>query len=232
MKALFLVAAFSGVAVPYMDWAQDSGLRARELFYAPPPDAAPVRKPAKKKTPAPAVNTADVPLGLRHSVMRRDADGKFIEFDQDATFHRGDRIRLDVDTNSAGYLYVLMQESSGNWSPLFPSPGTGRGNQRIEKGVSQQIPLAFDDQPGTERLFLVLSRKPEADLTAKVGDDVVIRLRADMKPRGLMVEKIDEISLKYDGTNDVKTEKATYVVDPSRGDDARLAVDVTLKHGK
>ena len=31
---------------------------------------------------------------------------------------------------------------------------------------------------------------------------------------------------------EVKTEKATYVVNPSRTEDARLVVDVALKHGK
>jgi hypothetical protein len=226
MKALFLVAAFSAVV-----WAQDSGLRAREMFYALPPVAAPVKKPAKK-TPAPVVDTASVPLGLRYSIMKRDPDGKFIEVDQDATFHLGDQIRLDVDTNSAGYLYVMMHESTGNWSLLFPSPDVDRGNHRIDKGVSQQIPLGFDEKPGTEKLFLVLSRKPDADLgvaSPKIGDDVVSRLRAEVKSLGLVIEKVDEMSLKYDGTNDVKTEKATYVVNPSRGDDARLAVDVALK---
>ena len=216
MKALFMVEAFSGVV-----WAQDSGLKARELFYTPPPDAAPARNKAKKP-PA----SSNVPLGLRYSVMKPDADGKFIEVDQDANFHSADRIRLDVDTNTAGYLYVLMREPGGNWRLL------DGGNHRIDKGASQQIPLGFDEQPGTEKLYLVLSRRPEADLMAKVtiGDDVVSRLRNEMKSLGLVFEKIDEMSLKYDGTNDVKTEKATYVVNPSRGDDARLAVDVALKH--
>ena len=66
--------------------------------------------------------------------------------------------------------------------------------------------------------------------SAKIGSDVVSRLRDEVKSRDLVFEKVDEMSLKYDGTNDVKTEKATYVVNPSRGDDARLVVDVSLKH--
>lgn len=269
MKSLVIMAVFSGVI-----WAQDSGLKARELFYTPPPDAAPMKKsvpartpitkqnPPSKQTPSanqvPVVAVANVPLGLRYSVMKRDAAGKFVEVDQDATFHSGDRIRLTVDTNTAGYLYVVMQGSSGNWRLLFPSPEVDGGNNRIEKGSTQQIPpgdkgqFVFDDQSGTEKLFLVLSRKPEADLdkliysitgtstegdrrlmaSAKIGADVVSQLRNEVKSRDLVFEKVDEVSLKYDGTNDVKTEKATYVVNPSRGDDARLVVDVALKHGK
>jgi hypothetical protein len=263
MKALIVIAAFSGLA-----FSQDSGLKARELFYTPPPQEQP---PAKKATPppkasakkteptVPVVNVANVPLGLRYSVMKREPSAKFVEVDQDATFHSGDRIRLKVDTNTAGYLYVVMQGSSGNWRLLFPSADVDGGNNRIEKGSSQQIPpgdkgqFVFDDQSGTEKLFLVLSRRPETDLdkliysitgtstadgdrklmaSAKIGADVVSRLRDEVKSRDLVFEKVDEMSLKYDGTNDVASEKATYVVNPSRGEDARLVVDVALKHGK
>lgn len=262
MKSLIIFAAFSG-----MVWAQDSGLKARELFYTPPPDAAPgptkksvpARRPiTKTETTTTVVNKANVPLGLRYSVMKRDASGKFVEVDQDATFHSGDRIRLNVDTNSEGYLYVVMQGSSGNWRLLFPSPEVEGGNNRIEKGMSQQIPpgdkgqFVFDDQSGTEKLFLVLARRPEPDLDkliysingttpndndrklmagARIGGDVVSRLRDEVKSRDLVFEKVDEISLPYDGTTVPKTEKATYVVNPSHGEDARLVVDVALKHG-
>jgi Domain of unknown function (DUF4384) len=265
MKSVLVMAVFSSVAFPYIAQAQDSGLKARELFYTPPPDATPAKKsppsrtPSKKtETTAAVVNAANVPLGLRYSVMKRDASGKFVEVDQDATFRSGDRIRLSVDTNTAGYLYVVMQGSSGNWRLLFPSADVEGGNNRIEKGASQQIPpgdkgqFLFDEQSGTEKLFLVLARRPEADLdkliysitgsstegdrrliaAAKIGGDVVDRLRGEVKSRDLVFEKIDEMSLKYDGTSDVKTEKATYVVNPSRSDDARLVVDVALKHGK
>jgi len=262
MKSLVMIAAFSGVV-----WAQDSGLKARELFYTPPPqDVPPTKKslparPAVKKTQTavPVVNAANVPLGLRYSVMKRDGSGKFMEVDQDATFRSGDRIRLNVDTNSAGYLYVVMQGSSGNWRLLFPSADVDGGNNRIEKGISQQIPpgdkgqFVFDEQSGTEKLFLVLSRQPETDLDkliysingtssaegdrrliagAKIDSEMVSRLRDQVKSRDLVFEKVDEMSLKYDGTNDVKTEKATYVVNPSRSAEARLVVDVALKHGK
>jgi hypothetical protein len=263
MKALVVIVALSSAA-----WGQDSGLKARELFYTPPPDATPTKKsvPARPKPgPAPSttqpsvpvVNAANVPLGLRYSVMKRDGSTKFVEVDQDSTFRSGDRIRLNVDTNTSGYLYVVMQGSSGNWRLLFPSADVEGGNNRIEKGASQQIPpgdkgqFVFDDQSGTEKLFLVLSRRPEADLdkliysitgtssegdrhlvaSAKIGGDVVSRLRDEVKSRDLVFEKVDETSMQQnDGA--AKGEKATYVVNPSRSDDARLVVDVALKHNK
>jgi hypothetical protein len=262
MQYIALTAAFASVLA-----AQDLGLKARELFYTPPPDqtqaqkTAPVKKsvPARtpnKQTTVPVVNASNVPLGLRYSVLKREAAGKFAEVDADSTFRSGDRIRLHVDTNTSGYLYVVMQGSSGNWRLLFPSSDVEGGNNRIEKGASQQIPpgdtgqFVFDQQSGTEKIFLVLSRKPEADLDkliysitgastsdrtlmakASVSNDVVNRLRDEVKSRDLVFEKVDEISMKPDG-GEAKTEKATYVVNPSRTDDARLVVDVSLKHGK
>jgi hypothetical protein len=271
MKPLVMIAVLSSAV-----WAQDAGLKARELFYSPPPDTT-SQPPAKKSLPAripqtrptpggspgasprvtPVANVANVPLGLRYSVLKRDGSGKFVEVDPDSSFRSGDAIRLTVDANSSGYLYVVAQGPSGKWKPLFPSEEAGGGSNRIERGSSQQIPpadmrpLVFDQQTGTEKLFLVLSRKPEPDLDtliysitgggssgdkklmaqATVGDDVVSRLRQEVKSRDLVFEKIDEMSIQTNGS-EVKTEKATYVVNPSRTDDARLVVDVALKHGK
>ena len=252
MKILLLAAACACIA-----YSQDSSMNARELFYGPTPDAQP-KKPAPRK-PAPTVPTttvANVPLGLRYSVLRRDSADKFAEVDADSTFRSGDRIRLNVDSNTSGYLYVVAQGSSGNWHLLFPSADIQGGNNRIDKGVSQQIPpgakgqFMFDDQSGTEKLFLVLTRQPEPDLDkliysingaknspdrtlmagARVGDDVVNRLRDQIKSRDLLFEKVDEI--KEQPTGQVQNEKATYVVNPSRSEDARLVVDVALKHNK
>jgi hypothetical protein len=260
MKTLLVMTALAGVA-----YSQDSGLKARELFYTPPPDATPkqpakkviaARPPAGKQSTVPVVSVANVPLGMRYSVMKRDGD-KFIEVDSDATFRSGDRIRLNVDSNASGYLYVVAQGSSGTWTLLFPSAEVQDGNNRIEKGASQQIPagnkgqFVFNDQTGTEKLFLVLTRRPEPDLDkliysingasnassdrtlmagARVSNDMVNRLRDEVKSRDLVFEKVDEMSEQTNGQ--VKSEKATYVVNPSRTDDARLVVDVALKHGK
>jgi Domain of unknown function (DUF4384) len=256
MKTLLLMTGLACVA-----YSQDSGLKARELFYTPPPDAQPVKKSIPVRRPGvvqvPVATVANVPLGLRYSVMKRDRADKFVEVDADSMFRSGDRIRLSVDSNTSGYLYVVAQGSSGNWQLLFPSSEIQGGNNRIEKGSSQQIPASnkgqfvFNDQSGTEKLFLVLTRQPEPDLDkliysingtsnksadrtlmakATVGNDIVNRLRDDVKSRDLVFEKVDEIGEQSNGQ--VKTEKATYVVNPSRTDDARLVVDVALKHNE
>jgi hypothetical protein len=241
--------------------AQEPGLKARELFYTPPPDAAkpaPKSAPDAKATKAPdakaAAKTAAksttksethtlsafVPLGLRYAVLKRDASGQYNEVDPDTSFRSGDRIRLKVDANTSGYLYVVMRGSSGTWKLLFPSAEVAGGSNHVIKGESRQIPsgergqFVFDDQAGSEKLFIVLTRQPEPDLDkliysmggkpeslisqAMVADDVVSKLRAQVNSRDLVFEKADS------------NENAAYVVNPSSAPDARLVVDIALKH--
>src|SRR5208283_2932161 len=61
------------------------------------------------------VSSGAGPLGVRFSVLKRDPGGAFQEIDPDTAFRTGDAIRLEVETNSSGYLYVVNQGSSGMW---------------------------------------------------------------------------------------------------------------------
>jgi uncharacterized protein DUF4384 len=253
--ALTILAASMG-----MLQAQEPNLKARELFYTPPPDAAKPAAPAPKAPEAKAATktvaksttksgthtlSASVPLGLRYAVLKRDANGQYNEVDPDTSFGSGDRIRLKVDANTSGYLYVVMRGSSGTWKLLFPSAEVAGGSNHVSKGESRQIPsgergqFVFDEQAGNEKLFIVLTRQPEPDLDkliysmggtvskdgtrslvaqASLGDDVVSKLRAQVNSRDLVFEKVDS------------TENAAYVVNPSNAPDARLVVDIALKH--
>jgi hypothetical protein len=123
----FVILPILAISVAYgVVYAQGQPvLRARELFYTPPADTpkpAETAKSATKKAPTKPVATksgdthtlaTSVPLGLRYAVLKRDAGGQFQEIDPDTSFRSGDRIRLKVDANTSGYLYVVMQGSSG-----------------------------------------------------------------------------------------------------------------------
>lgn len=220
---------------------------------APAASSAPASSsPAASTVSVHTVAVAAVPLGVRYSVLKRNPAGQFVEVDPDTTFHSGDRIRLQVKANTDGYLYVVTQGSSGNWQVLFPSSNVAGGSNRLQPGDTRQIPqggagqFVFDDQGGTEKLFLVLSRQAEPDLDkliyavgggaapasqgssrmlmakATVTNDVIERLRSQVASRDLVFEKDPEV--------DGKVENAAYVVNPSTSPDARLVVDVNLKH--
>ena len=108
-----------------------------------------------------------IPLGLRYTILKL-VDGRMTEVAPDATFRAGDRIQVSVEANDTGYLYIVHQGTSGTWKPLFPSAEIAEGNNRIEKGRTYVMPpksrFYFDEQAGEEKLFIVFSRQPEADL--------------------------------------------------------------------
>lgn len=164
-----------------------------------------------------AKTEASKPLGMRYSIHRREETGDYIEVDQDTRFHTGDRIRVVVESNDAGYLYVVQQGTSGRWQTLFPSEEVGGGNNKIERGQSYTLPApgaVFTMRPpaGTERLFLVLSRQPVTDIEKLiysledrtrpeapqramlaqnfVPDGLVRQIRA--QSRDLLIEKVDD----------------------------------------
>lgn len=254
-------------------------LTARELFYSPvdtaasPPHkaskpAAKPKPPSRKSPPdsdqtaAAQASSASVPvvqaayrpqgphpaLGLRYTILKRHGEEQ-AEADADATFHAGDRIRLAVEANDDGYLYVVNRGSSGTWKLLFPSPEVKDGDNRVHKRVRYEIPsgytFTFDEQAGEEKLFIVLSRQPEPDLegliyslgqtgkpaaekpkvlmaSAAFGDDVIGKLRTAYA-RDLIVEKVDD-------EQTAKKEKAVYAVNPTGSAESRVVADVTLKH--
>jgi hypothetical protein len=235
------------------------------------PAKAKVKPPAQKKSPAadqtvaesshqmsnaaiPVVKAAYRPqgphpaLGLRYTILKKTGNEQ-VEADAEATFHAGDRIRLAIEANDDGYLYVVNRGSSGTWKLLFPSPEIKDGDNRVQKRVRYEIPsgytFTFDEQAGEEKLFIVLSRQPEADLegliyslgqggqpaadkpkvlmaSAAFGDDVIGKLR-NAYARDLIVEKVDDEQTP-------KKEKAVYAVNPTGSADSRVVADVTLKH--
>lgn len=88
-------------------------------------------------------------------------------------FQNGDRIRFHLKSNIDGYAYILLSSGSrGEQSVLFPDPQTGDNNQ-VKRGKDYTLPetgyLTFDENPGTEKVTLVLSRTP-IDAQAYLGN--------------------------------------------------------------
>lgn len=198
------------------------------------------------------------PLGLRYSFLRKGAGDEYEEVNADSVFHAGDRIRFSVQTNDTAYLYIVMRGSSGTWKVLFPTSEIEGGSNLVEGGHSYVFPpppgrFAFDEQQGAEKLCLVVSRRPEKSLeqliyalssgtpstqpasekaarpmllaqNRPIDDGLVNRLRNEVYARDLVFEKVDE------STPGDKKEKAAYVVNSNAASDARLVVDLILKH--
>lgn len=279
-----LALIFAGI-VPAQDKPE---FRARELFYTPIPDAKPaprkeaapkaaVVKPPKAKPSRPVEsnevglqNASNIPselvgppLALKFRLLKRTGPGRYDEVDTDTVFRSGDQIRVSVESNDNAHLYIVQQGSSRNWNVLFPNTKVAGGSQRIEPKREYDLPsgdvFEFDEQAGAERLFIVLSRKPEPDLenliyalsqngaatpaatsTAekkpnlmlaqnRIDDAVVNRLRSKLMTRDLVVSKVND-EVPAALPGGYRKEKAKYVATPDQTADARLVVDLTLNH--
>jgi hypothetical protein len=98
--------------------------------------------------------------GLQYWIILQDVNGKEHQVNAKShQFHSGDRIKLQVKSNSPGYLYILNQDSTGESSTLYPSKNQ---NAFIQAGLTYSIPergaIRFDDVPGQEKITMLLSK--------------------------------------------------------------------------
>jgi hypothetical protein len=108
-------------------------------------------------------------LGLRCSLLLRGPDKEYNEAAPGTVFHSGDHIRLSLLANQSGYLYVVQKGSTGAWSPIYPPPDAGAEGAKINPGQLEVVPggaraFAFDQNPGAEKLYVILSRTPIDDI--------------------------------------------------------------------
>jgi len=181
---------------------------ARELFFAgaaPKDELPPVRKLAPAKAASATVPPASQPgratsgsaaalgavhLGLRYNLLLVSARGdRGQPVDPDRNFRKGDCVAVELEANRSGYLYVLSKQSSGDWVPLFPTPELSDQSNRIDPGRIVRTPkhacFEIDDPPGTETLFVVLSRDPRDidELSESIKGPGIGRNHRQARPR-------------------------------------------------
>lgn len=96
----------------------------------------------------------------------------------DINFEPDDRIRLYISSAKEGYLYIInegpkpLANGLPDYNTLFPSPTANNGSSLLAMGKQITIPEAenkaifFDEQQGTEKLWLVWSAKSLPELEA------------------------------------------------------------------
>lgn len=230
--------------------AQDfltSRLTARDLFYAKPE---PPRVPTDaqiKRTPTPRIDgpapqhvesTQAAYAGLRFRVLKVISDGE-MDVDQDAVFHSGDQIRLQIQANQRGYIYVVQHAASGDWGLLIPNDSRS-APQPIEPMQLVMLPpngdyIDFHDPAGTERLYIIFTTAadiPEWRLvefaSSRLHDSAAQKafesaLRSDLRSRDLKIGKTSA-----DDRN--RGQRATYVVNVDQTAGNRVIAEIVLRH--
>jgi hypothetical protein len=113
------------------------------------------------------------PIGLGYTLFTLGDNGEAIRTDPSREFRTGEGIRIALETNTDGYLYIFYTENDGEPSMLFPDTRLNGGSNLVKAHVPYEIPssqeateatrwFVFKDPPAAERLYIVLTRQPLA----------------------------------------------------------------------
>lgn len=148
------------------------------------------RRPKPVATPTPSTDTSPNPgktkidkqpkvrkqrLGLGMTLFTRDSNGLAVRVDPAHEFRQGDRVRLLLESNSDGYLYVFNSTDGGQPVLIYPDPQLDEGGNYIEAHVPFELPssvaaeerlrwLAFDEHAGAEKVYIAFTREPLASV--------------------------------------------------------------------
>lgn len=114
-------------------------------------------------------------VGLGYTLFMRGADGEPVRVNASRTFRAGDQVRLTFESNTDGYLYVFYTENGQNPQMIFPDARLVGGDNRIAAHALYEVPssmesderlrwFTFDDKPAIEKLYVVVTRQPLADV--------------------------------------------------------------------
>lgn len=203
----FLI-ALAGLGTMLAYAQQDEDVRGSFLTTRPKPSATaakPASRPSRRRpkpiTPDPVVEHRPTPnpgpgsaprtptpqrLGLGLTLFMRDANGLAVRTDPARTFRKGEHVRVLLETNSDGFLYVFNTTDDGPPTMIYPDPELEEAGNFIQGHVPWEIPsstaaeerlrwFTFDQNGGTEKLYFVFTREPlEA---APIEDDLITYCR-------------------------------------------------------
>jgi CHAT domain-containing protein len=153
-------------------------IKASSLDRAPPktlPKDVPIAKDAKeevaiKTEPAPPVVAAPLSLSMNIIGQRKDAAGNYTEVlvNEGSVLRSRDNFQVHVEANRPAYVYILIYDSQGRATQLFPDPKIDRP-EFFEAGGKAVIPRRdlwywLDDETGTETVYVLASEKPMTDI--------------------------------------------------------------------
>jgi hypothetical protein len=193
-------------------------------------------KASRNKFQTARKSTVSIMLGLRYRLWKVSGS-QTTDLDPDgAALRSGDLLRLGLEINDTGYLYIVQRGASGAWRRVFPDPEIERGNHFIHSGVTYAIPpeegLSLQFPGGAERLLLVLSREPVKDLEALVSPPQAVNTVSAAPPPEVSVATLANVRKLLTPrdvlTEKVAEEKAVYVVNRSGRPDSLIVHEIRL----
>ncbi|HKX32542.1 MAG TPA: DUF4384 domain-containing protein [Blastocatellia bacterium] len=110
------------------------------------------------------------PIGLGCTLFKRGPHGNAERVSLKHEFHAGDAVRLVIESNITGYLYVFHVENDGPVKMLFPDARLQRGRNFIQAHTPKAIPSGREEDPefrwlhfnqtvAIERFYLLVTRE-------------------------------------------------------------------------
>lgn len=121
-------------------------------------------------------------IGLGYTLFMKDASGREVRVEPSREFHNGDSVRLALEPNVDGYLYIFDAENESAPQMIYPDPRLDAGDNSVEAHVPIEIPsseetderlrwFTFYGNGGSEHLYVVVTREPLNGVPT--GDDLV-----------------------------------------------------------
>lgn len=159
-----------------------------------PPDKTSGKPGPLKPEPSPSGPSTPVNarrLGMGVTLFMRDSNGLAVRTDPEHVFRKGDRVRVLLETNTDGYLYIFNTTDDGPATMIYPDASLDEAGNYLQAHVPFEIPtslageerlrwFAFDETAGTEHLFFVFTREPLQGIP--IEDDLITFCRDSKCP--------------------------------------------------
>src|SRR5690242_15934510 len=150
LSRLLVIVALGSLAPLGLAQKNQSVDDVRDAFLVSRPKSQPdqQKKPAGPVRPRPRQSgSSAAPLGLGYTVYHRDANGQPVRVSMAKEFNQDDAVRVVVESNVSGYLYIFHTENNGAPEMLFPDGRLNGGENRIAAHVPHEVPSSQEPDP-------------------------------------------------------------------------------------
>ncbi len=142
-------------------------------------------------------------------------------------FHNRDGLRLRLRPGQDCHVYLVVAQGDGRFRILFPAsptPGANLLRRRQELVWPQQGWLRLDEHPGVDRIYLIASGAPVAEL-----EELLARGEAAL-PEPLLLEIRDRYHRRSFYAREVEPERIVVRFKAGGGGPAVLVEEIAIRH--
>jgi len=177
IAGLIIVIIAAGIAVKTLapSAKSDSNPAAAQSPTPQAPEPAPTQPAAPEAAMAETVRTFNYSITLRKD-PRRYPESQPFQLPGEVIFSPGDRAHISFISPQRGCLYIINESppakgQASSFNILFPAPTANQGSAQLAAGQTVRIPdhdigFIFDEEQGTEKLWLIWAAGEVAELEA------------------------------------------------------------------